>query len=239
MDVIESGVTVRAQDQSYRAAWSARLRSRGRLELAIIFAAILIALWSERPLQKALGLTTFLWIVVSILRSGNDAASLGLRVRGMRQSLWIVGVALALAAFAIAIAWRMHTVHIMPGSVVAVAWPVAAYMLWALIQQFILQDFFLLRLLPILPTRTAAVMLAAVLFAVAHLPNPLLTVMTLVWGAVSCALFLRYRNLYWLGIAHGVLGICLSIAVPNAVHHQMRVGLGYLRWHAPAMGQVK
>ena len=99
-------------------------------------------------------------------------------------------------------------------------------------QQFILQDFFLARLLRLLSTRTAAVLTAAVLFAVAHLPNPLLMVATLAWGIAACALFLRYRDLYSLGIAHGILGLCLAIAIPNTVHHQMRVGLGYVRWHA-------
>jgi len=54
------------------------------------------------------------------------------------------------------------------------------YIVWALMQQFILQDFFLLRLLRILPTRTNAVIAAALLFAIAHVPNPLLVTATVV-----------------------------------------------------------
>jgi len=64
-------------------------------------------------------------------------------------------------------------------------------------------------------------------------PNPLLVVATVVWGIVACALFLRYRNLYVLGLAHAILGMCIAVAVPNTVHHHMHVGLGYLRWHVP------
>ena len=113
-------------------------------------------------------------------------------------------------------------------------WGFLAYIVWALIQQFILQDFFLARLLRITPRRALAVIAAGLLFALAHVPNPLLVIATVVWGIVACALFLRYRNLYVLGLAHAILGMCIAVAVPNAVHHHMRVGLGYLRWHLAA-----
>jgi hypothetical protein len=106
----------------------------------------------------------------------------------------------------------------------------AGYLLWAFEQQFILQDYFLLRLLRILPTQFAAVIAAAVLFSTAHLPNPVLMAATLVWGIVSCTLFLRRRNLYALGLVHGILGLGVAISVPDAVTHHMMVGLGYLHY---------
>jgi len=208
--------------------------TRDLLEVTIAFALILIALWSGPMTQKLIGIATFGWIVASTLRSQATAASLGLRLSGTRRSLWVVCAALLFAAVVIWMASRMHTLHVVLFHGFAVELSVVAYMLWALVQQFILQDFFLVRLLRLLPTRTAAVVVAAALFAVAHLPNSFLMAATLLWGMVACALFLRYRNLYSLGLAHGVLGLCLAIAIPNAVHHQMRVGLGYFRWHAPA-----
>ena len=55
--------------------------------------------------------------------------------------------------------------------------------------------------------------------------------LTLIWGFVACTLFLRYRDLYSLGLAHAVFGLTIAITVPAAVHHNMRVGLGYLRYH--------
>lgn len=209
------------------------LFTRDLVEVTIVFVLILIALWSGRPAQKAIGLATFCWIVISTLRSQASADALGLRLSGIRRSLWIVCAALLLAALAIWIASRMHTLHVVLFHGFAVEASVLAYMLWALVQQFILQDFFLARLLRLLPSRVAAVAVAATLFAVAHLPNTFLMVVTLIWGVVACALFLRYRNLYSLGVAHGIMGLCLGIAIPNAVHHQMRVGLGYVQWHDP------
>ena len=105
---------------------------------------------------------------------------------------------------------------------------VGGYVLWTLYQQFLLQDYFMPRLSRMLSS-DAAIGAAALLFALAHLPNLPLAVATLVWGGVSCVLFRRYRNLYVLGIAQGLLGLCFAVCIPDALHHHMRVGLGY--WH--------
>lgn len=216
------------EDTFSSAGWKLRFRSQALLEVAIAFGLILLVLWSERPTQTIVGLLTFFWILVSTLRSHRNAESLGLRLSGLRRSLWIVGTAGLAAAGLLWIASQVHTLHIV-GVGHSVEASIVAYMLWALVQQFILQDFFLPRMLRILPSRTAAVIVTGALFAVAHIPNPLLMIATLVWGIVACALFLRYRNLYSLGIAHGILGLCLAISIPTAIHHQMRVGIGYLR----------
>jgi membrane protease YdiL (CAAX protease family) len=101
------------------------------------------------------------------------------------------------------------------------------------VQQFLLQCFFLSRLLRLLPKAGFAAAVAAIIFAAAHLPNPILAPITLIWGLAACLLFLRYRNLYSLALAHAILGITVAIAVPGAVDHNMRVGLGYLTYAHP------
>jgi hypothetical protein len=123
----------------------------------------------------------------------------------------------------------MHTLHAPRGRLLLVQrfWN---YALWSVLQQFMLQVLFLARLLRLLPDRRLAVLGAASLFAVAHLPNPMLTALTLVWGVLSCMIFLRYRNLYTVGIIHAVLGFCIAVTVPGAVQHDMRVGRGYLHY---------
>ena len=79
---------------------------------------------------------------------------------------------------------------------------------------------------------------AATLFATAHLPNPLLTIFTLVWGSVACLLFLRHRNLWALGLAHAILGITVAVCLPGAATHNMHVGLGYWRWQRQEVPRV-
>lgn len=226
------------QDFDRVSANGSRLRSRALVEVSVGFVLILLALWSDKFWQLLLGSVVFVWILFTTLSARPSAAELGLRISGMRRSLWIVGVATIAAAFGFWTSVRMHTFHAVFRNF-AVEWGFLAYIVWALAQQFIVQDFLLLRLLPLFRTRTAAVIVAGLLFAAAHIPNPLLVVATVIWGIAASALFLRYRNLYALGLAHAIFGMCLAVCVPNSVHHQMRVGIGYLRWHAaPAHQQV-
>ena len=98
-------------------------------------------------------------------------------------------------------------------------------------QEFLLLDFFLLRLLRLLRSGKAAALAAMGLFAIAHLPNPVLTALTVLWGWISCRLFLRFRNVYPLAMAHAILGISVAITVPGPIDHDMHVGLGYFMYH--------
>ena len=97
-------------------------------------------------------------------------------------------------------------------------------------------DIFLLRLLRLLPHKLMAVLAAAGLFALAHLPNPVLAPVTLLWGITACLLFLQYRNLYTLGMAHAIFSI-FAITVPGPTDHNMPVGLGYFYYRPPAQHQ--
>lgn len=220
-----------AKNEPIAVSWVAKLKSRDFTEVAVGYGLVLIAVWSPDPLQRHLFWITLVWIVAATVISRPDARTLGLWPSAMRRSLWVAGVAAITAVIAVCIAWELHTLRpfFLTMPVGARLW---LYLVWAFLQQFMLQDYFLLRLLRLLPSRTAAVWAAAVLFATVHVPNPLLVVVTLFWGAAACILFLRYRDLYSLGLAHAILGMCLAITVPNAVHHHMRVGLGYFRYRA-------
>lgn len=104
------------------------------------------------------------------------------------------------------------------------------YVVWALAQEFILQGIFFVRLESLLGSRRA-VLAAAGLFAIAHLPSPVLTALSLLGGILFCELFRRFRNLYPLGIIHGALGLTIAASLPDRWLHHMRVGIGYLCFH--------
>jgi len=201
---------------------------RDLAELVLAFSAIVTVLWLPTREQLILGPVALLAPLLLVLRRRPGLNDLGLGWRGLPSSLWILPVALALGVLAVEIAKHAGTFHALyaPGFT-----HVAGYVLWTLYQQFLLQDYFLPRLAGVLSSQRA-IAFAAVLFALAHLPNLSLVVATLAWGAVSCTLFRRYRNLYVLGLAQGLLGLCFAVSVPDAWHHHMRVGLGYLRYHA-------
>jgi membrane protease YdiL (CAAX protease family) len=215
------------------AAWGSPRRDL--FELALGYALILSVIWTERPAQRILYCITVVTLVAVTLLRRDSLKTLGLGGEGFLRSLWVPALAAALAGVAMFAAWRLHTLHLHFGRPVfhfGLNFRFTGYAIWAMLQQFLLQDYFLLRLLRLVNRRWLAAVLATGLFTLAHLPNPLLVALTLVWGLVACVLFLRYRNLYTLGVAHAILGIAVALTAPNHIQRHMRVGIGYLHYHA-------
>jgi len=201
-------------------------------ELTIGFAAILVVLWLPTREQLIFGPIALLAPLILVLRQKPTLSDLGLHWRGSVSSFWILPAAAVAATAGILMARAAGTFHELYKPDLA---HVGGYVLWTIYQQFLLQDYFMPRLTRVLNT-DAAIAFAAVLFAMAHLPNVVLTVATLVWGAVSCALFRRCRSVVVLGITQGLLGLCFAVCVPDAYLHHMRVGLGYWHYHPPVAG---
>jgi hypothetical protein len=96
------------------------------------------------------------------------------------------------------------------------------YCAWGLFQQYLLAAYFVNRLAAFSPER--APLLAGLFFSVAHLPNWFLMIVTLAGGYVGARVYLRFRNVYVLGLAHGVLGFLLYLCVPDTISHHLYVG---------------
>lgn len=197
-------------------------------ELLIGFIAIMVTLWLPTREQLFFGPIALLAPLGIVLSRRPSLDELGFGVRGLLPSLWILAAAVALSFVSIVAAKQIGTFHELYRPNLA---HVYGYVIWTIYQQFLLQDFFMPRLTRLL-TSDRAIIIAAGLFAVAHVPNVSLVIATVVWGIVSCLLFRRYRNLWVLGLAQGLLGLCFSVCVPDAMHHHMRVGLGYFHYHA-------
>ena len=146
--------------------------------------------------------------------------------------MWVVFAAAFVSAGAIFVAVQLNTLR---HPINARGWVLTfgGYTVWSFVQQFLLQGYFLFRLLRLLPRREWAALAAAGMFAAAHLPNPILTPVTFIWGLCACFVFLRCRNVFPLAVAHALLGITVAITIPGPVVRNMRVGLGYLHYHAP------
>lgn len=204
-------------------------RRRDLLELTLVYGLILVVLWTPGPWQVMLWGISGVSIVALICVSFDGMKSMGFCTDNLRESLWAVGLAVILSAAAVLLAYRLHTLQL-PGSPILFVQHYGAYAVWAFIQQIVLQCFLLSRLLRLIPDARLAAVAAAVLFAGAHLPSPLLTAVTLICGLAACLIFLRYRNLYPLAMAHAILGIAIGITVPAAIDHNMLVGLSYLTY---------
>ncbi len=201
--------------------------SRDLPELLIGFAAIMAVLWLPTREQLFFGPIALLAPLGIVLSRRPTLDELGLGTRGLIASLWILPAAIGLSFAGIFVAQKVGTLHELYHPELP---HVYGYILWTIYQQFLLQDYFMPRLTRLL-TSDRAIAGAAVLFSVAHLPNIPLVMATLVWGAVSCLLFRRYRNLWVLGLAQGLLGLCVAMCVPDLMIHHMRVGLGYFAYH--------
>jgi hypothetical protein len=204
-------------------------KQRDFMEVSFAFAMLLLVLWTPMPWQLPLwGIAFAGMLAMTRLRFGG-LEPMGLGMGNFRPALWAVGLAFVLAITAMVLAFNLRTLQVPSSS----TWFIAhygAYAIWAFIQQLGLQCFFLPRLLRLMPDTLSAVSVAAGMFAIAHLPSPILVVAALVWGFVACMLFLRYRNIYFLAISHAILGIALGVTIPPHVDHEMLVGRRYFTY---------
>lgn len=199
------------------------------LELVIAYSLIEITIWIPPSAQRILFYITAAWFLLSLILAIKRREPLGLG--RLPLPMTIVGIALTLmmAVGMVALAHVVGTLHGLFG----VRRPLlhaSGYMLWSLVQQYIQQSFFFVRIERLTSNGRLAALITALLFGLAHLPNPVLTPVTLVGGWILSELFRRYRSLYPLALAHGLIGLAIAVSVPDHIHHHMRVGLGYLRY---------
>lgn len=101
------------------------------------------------------------------------------------------------------------------------------YFLWCILQQFLLQNMIYRRLRDAAGASWSAWVLAGVLFAATHVPNPVLATATLVWGAVSSRMFEHRPALVPIALLQTLLSALLLWLTPTDWSHQFRVGPGY------------
>jgi membrane protease YdiL (CAAX protease family) len=200
---------------------------RSVLEISLVFGLILVAVWTPQGRLNGLVSIVAAACVVGFAVAGDwTLPQLGLtRPLAGAGYMLAAGAVLCLTVMLIAIPLRFA------GAGYGLPWSRSwQYAIWSLEQEFILQSIFFVRLESVLGTRPA-VIAAASLFAVAHLPSPVLTLLAFVGGILFSEFFRRWRNLYPLGIIHGALGLTIAASLPDKWLHHMRVGIGYLTTH--------
>lgn len=205
--------------------WRERVADRvGLIEIGIVFALILAAVWTPQGRFNTYVCWTAAFVIVLLsLRSRYSAGELGL-TRPMPGAL----ATLAAGALLVGLIAAIGSLTKSLGPAQPLPWSRAwQYGLWALLQQFILQSFIYVRLESLLGARRA-LLGAASLFAVVHLPSPMLTALSFLGGLFFCFMFRRYRNIFPLGLVHAALGLTIAASLPDSLMHHMRVGLGYL-----------
>jgi membrane protease YdiL (CAAX protease family) len=103
----------------------------------------------------------------------------------------------------------------------------AALVPWGGAQQWLLHTI-VLREARRLASPKSAVVLAALLFALVHLPNPLLTLATFAGALGWCAIYTRHPNIVPLALSHAVGTLALLSAFDDGMTGRLRIGMAYL-----------
>jgi membrane protease YdiL (CAAX protease family) len=102
-----------------------------------------------------------------------------------------------------------------------------ALVVWGGAQQWILQTV-ILREAQRTTSQRLGVPTAAVLFAAVHLPNPLLSTITLVGALGWCAIYDRYPNIIPLALSHALGTLALLYAFDDRITGGLRIGHAFL-----------
>ena len=210
---------------SCRVSGSTRVHLRPLAEVLGFFAAIMVYIWVLRTYASWTVFILFAFLICSHLRQGESIAAIGLGGQNAFRSARLLApyliVVLAGIILCGAIFGSFRNVSLGYGLT-----RLALYVGWGLFQQYMLNGYFARRIEAALPQSAPLTIafITSVIFALAHLPNMPLMAFTFLAGLASVLVYLRYRNIYFLGFAHGTIGLVMIYSLPFS----MRIGPGLL-----------
>ncbi|HSB16299.1 MAG TPA: CPBP family intramembrane glutamic endopeptidase [Bryobacteraceae bacterium] len=192
------------------------------LEPLAVFGLIIAYIWGLRTMYPDLWIAILGLMLLSHLLRGESPGMLGFGTRNLGAVMRELAPLLAFVALLMlgcGILLRTIRPISIDGAVVALA----GYLPWGLLQQYILNGYFLNRFDAVF-SRRAATMITATLFCAAHAPNWLLMGVAFLGGYWATRVYQRHRNLYVMGLAHAIAGFLLFLVVPDSISHHLRVG---------------
>jgi membrane protease YdiL (CAAX protease family) len=212
-------------------------RALATWEIISITSSVIIAEWM---LATAAGWTkaviaipvalALIVIFVSQRVRGESLADIGFRRDNFFRALSLLaGPVIVVAIICLLIGWRFgaHFDFLRWHFKRFLAVQLALGFCWGLIQQYVLQGFINRRATIVFGRGWLSIFAVALIFAVLHLPNPWLTFITFVAGAVWATIYQRAPNLFALAISHSVMTWFIVSTLPSWALNHLRVGLGY------------
>jgi hypothetical protein len=196
-------------------------------EVIFFYAMVQVVIWGGgrfRPGTLFLALALVALCIGSNLLHGDSRERVGLDPKHFWPCLRLVAlvaVPVAIPLFLVGITKRFYWPWDLP-------FALAGYPVWGFAQEYALLGFVNNRLEDgmggyenLLPW------VNALLFSLAHLPNPILMTATFAAGMASTLIFRRHRHLVPIALGHALVGTGISLAFAN-INGSMSVGPGYL-----------
>jgi membrane protease YdiL (CAAX protease family) len=201
-------------------------------EIASVTASFLIAEWVVLPFAGNSKLVAavpvglaFALMLFSHRERGETAHAVGWRLDNFWRAARLLALPVLAAAAAIVCAgWLLKSLRFDGHQLME--WAVWLP-LWGLMQQYVLQGFVNRRAQLALGPGWRSILLVALVFALLHLPNPLLTFATLAGGLVWAYVYQRAPNLLALALSHALMSLLLAASLPPALIRSLRVGIKY------------
>jgi hypothetical protein len=195
------------------------------LEAGIIFSSIMLYIWRLRYTTPRSWIVILGCVILSHLVRREHSDSVGFRWNNFRECLdRLAPVLLLITLTLVSIGVLCATMRRITLEQALLSW--LFYCPWGLFQQYLLNGYLANRLLAFLPASRVP-LINAFLFCGAHSPNWFLMLATFATGYLSTRVFMKYRNLYFLGLAHGLIGTLLFIVIPDSISHHLTVGPGF------------
>ncbi|MGE5645239.1 MAG: type II CAAX prenyl endopeptidase Rce1 family protein [Acidobacteriota bacterium] len=193
-----------------------------------VFSLIMLYIWFIRLYSPWIAAPVLGFVISTHFVHGEGARWLGFGWKNFRAAFravmpWVAGVSLALLGAGILFGTAR------PATLKQAGLGILGYVLWGMFQQYLLNGYFVNRFAEFEGKQTNTVALAAAaVFALVHLPNWFLMAVTFAGGYICARVYLRYRSLYVLALAHGMVGFFLFFAVPDWISAHFLVGPRYV-----------
>ena len=190
-----------------------------------IFVVILSYVWIFEPTSHGAARLMPVAIVVGLAvikaaRTGEWGFRGDALFPGLALALWTTAIGVCVILVAGEVLGTLHPRR-------AVGRSLAFLALWGGGQQFVLQTV-VLREARDLMRRGVAVIVAAGLFAIVHLPNPFLSIVTFAGGLLWCWIYSRHPNIIPLAISHALGTEAIRHAFDDDVTGHLRIGTAFL-----------
>ena len=201
------------------------------IEVLAVFAAILLYIWRWQATHPFLWIPMLAAVLFSQWFYRDTLEEMGLTGREFRPcaraSLLVLAV--VIVAYVFYGLWAHESVARLASPRVWLTF--AGYLVWCSFQQYLTQSYFHRRLMKVMRSPHLRSFAIGLLFAGAHIPNPVLMAATFTGGVVFAEIFTRHPNIWPLAFVQAVAGLLIGALAPPWIIHSMRVGPGYFLFH--------